>query len=76
MEFATVDYARLPVSHPLDAYGAELPAGTEAAAARDEALSLLDGLHAARHGLPSPRTDGTQRDPTPVGSLPEHDEPR
>ncbi|MDN3262863.1 hypothetical protein QWJ26_24265 [Streptomyces sp. CSDS2] len=32
----------------LDSYGAELPAGTEAAAARDEALALLEELHAAR----------------------------
>ncbi|MBZ3918161.1 hypothetical protein [Streptomyces acidiscabies] len=35
----------------LDSYGAELPAGTEAAAARDEVLGLLEELHAARHGL-------------------------
>ncbi|MGW1252246.1 hypothetical protein [Streptomyces sp. NPDC002535] len=35
----------------LDSYGAELPAGTAAAAARDEVLALLEELHAARHGL-------------------------
>lgn len=41
----------------LDAYGAELPAGSEAAAARDEALQLLDELRAARLTLPSPGTN-------------------
>lgn len=37
----------------LDAYGAELPAGTEAAAARDGALALLEEMRAARHGIPA-----------------------
>ncbi|MFJ7416589.1 hypothetical protein ACIQWZ_38195 [Streptomyces sp. NPDC098077] len=34
----------------LDAHGAELPAGSAAAAARDEVLELLAELRAARHG--------------------------
>jgi len=37
----------------LDAYGAELPAGSEAAAARNEVLALLDEMRAVRHGLPT-----------------------
>lgn len=35
----------------LDAYGADLPSGTEAAAARDEVLGLLAELRVARHSL-------------------------
>ncbi|MDX3025417.1 hypothetical protein [Streptomyces acidiscabies] len=35
----------------LDSYGAELPAGTAAAAARDEVLALLAELLSARHGV-------------------------
>lgn len=35
----------------LDAYGAELPAGTTAADTRDEVLALLEELIAARHGI-------------------------
>ncbi|MFI2207420.1 hypothetical protein ACH47Z_43545 [Streptomyces sp. NPDC020192] len=43
----------------LDSPGAELPAGTEAAAARDEVLALLAELRAARHGVDTPAEEWT-----------------
>ncbi|MFD4740201.1 hypothetical protein ACFWNR_05325 [Streptomyces virginiae] len=43
--------ARLKTVRPaLDSYGAELPAGTATASARDEVLGLLEELVAARQG--------------------------
>ncbi|MCX4902329.1 hypothetical protein [Streptomyces sp. NBC_00892] len=38
-----------PLGLILDSYGADLPAGTAAATARNEALALLEELSAARH---------------------------
>ncbi|MGW3200157.1 hypothetical protein ACWDBD_37435 [Streptomyces sp. NPDC001118] len=43
----------------LDSYGAELPASTEAAAARDEVRALLAELRAARHGVDTPAEEWT-----------------
>lgn len=43
----------------LDSYGADLPVGTTAAAARDEVLALLGELRAARHSADLP--DGGRR---------------